>query len=57
MTEQASLPAIPSAVYYDADADNFFRVEDGRSLGMGPEFRAAWHARRAEFPQQPGEWS
>lgn len=54
---ERDLPEIPAGIHYDEAADNFFRVEDGRALGMGPEFRAAWHARRAEFPQQPGEWS
>ena len=50
-------PPIPFAVYYDEAADKFFRVEDGRSLGMGMAFWTNWRGRRAEFPQQPGEWS
>lgn len=56
MTEREQ-PPIPPGVHYDAAAEKFFRVEDGRALGMGPEFRETWHARRAEFPQQPGVWS
>ena len=40
--------AIPSGVYYNAEAGNFYESETRK--GLGNAFHSKWHPRRNEFP-------
>jgi hypothetical protein len=42
---------IPSGVYYNPEADNFYL--DNTCHGMGLEFYREWRNRRNEFPTPP----